>query len=72
MNIVQGRGKNRKVIELPHGSVWAQAAKSDPREYASHLGVVADLTLGNEKLIRLSPNRFKQIAARTLRLEVSA
>lgn len=68
MRIIQGSGNSRKVIELPHGSVFAQAAKSEPREYADALNVVADLTLGNEKLVKLSLHEFKRITARTLRL----
>jgi hypothetical protein len=68
MNIVQGRGRNRRVVELPHGSVWAGAAKADPAEYARHLSVIADMTLGSDKLVSLSVERFKKITARTLRL----
>lgn len=32
MNIIQGRGKNRSVIALPHGSVFRSAAKSDSKD----------------------------------------
>jgi hypothetical protein len=67
MNIIQGRGNKRRVIELPCGAIFAQAAKAEPREYASALNAVMDYTLGSERLVKISAGRLKQIAARTVR-----
>lgn len=33
MNIVQGRGKRRTVLELPAGEVFARAAEKEPANY---------------------------------------
>lgn len=48
MKIVQGRGNNRRVTELPCGSIFAQAAKSkdpqDQRDYrAAHHAICETL-----------------------------
>lgn len=45
MNIVEGRGKNRTVVSLPHGSVFAAAAKSEPDNYRSIMGKLTERVL---------------------------
>jgi hypothetical protein len=65
MQIIQGRGRNRKVIQLPHGSIFAQAAKDEPAEYARAVGAVLDLTLGNPVCLRLTQPRYNRLVTRT-------
>jgi hypothetical protein len=43
MQIVKGSGKNRTVTPLPHGSVFAQAAKDEPKEYKATLGAICNI-----------------------------
>lgn len=45
MQIVIGRGKNRKVTELPHGSIFAQAAKTEPDQYKQALANIVGIIL---------------------------
>lgn len=43
MNVVIGRGKARKVWALPHGSVFAQAAKGDTASKSQCRQVVGEV-----------------------------
>lgn len=45
MNIVRGRGKNREVIELPHGSLFAQGEKNDPQDYQQTMNTIRSIVL---------------------------
>ena len=65
MNIVQGRGNNRRVISLPHGSIFAQGAKNDWQAYVQALNAVCDLTLGNPVCVNITPGRFRRMSTRT-------
>jgi hypothetical protein len=59
MKIVIGRGKNRKVQELPHGSLIMAAAKSKDSDdsrayYALHANVCETLGVKHQ-----TPGRFR-------------
>lgn len=72
MNIIQGRGNSRKVIALPHGSIFAQAAKNEPDAYRQALGAVLSLTLENPNTLSITTARMGKMIARTARLPVAA
>jgi hypothetical protein len=66
MNIIQGRGNRRRVIELPNGTVFKTAEKAEPGEYHKALDAVRDMLLGSDNLIRVTNDRFKRMTIRTL------